>query len=342
MPDAVRAGHLRPNDPNYVPPRPRITPIISPIMSDALTRLRREVHVESDPSFAAHGWRPPKEVRLEGNDLQFSRELDAGRVLFPRDGLLTRFVRLEHAPARDIEGFARQWGRLYLCAHGLPWTHRYRFPAMRIPLNVFLPPADADRPPEPVPPDPAADPPPAWWPTHDLDELRMRTEHSWGDSEPLEGWRHLAGRMAGVFEAAAVLDADDEPSASTWERSGGPLGWKVVQTFHWRGPALREYLCVLVSQLIALTAPTISLTPSGLAIGGGLAPTLAMQLALAIAREDTDFLPCMEPGCTNPASHPRRGATPYCGYHLNHGVRRRDELRRRREREREKAQERSG
>ena len=307
-------------------------------MSEALSRLRREQHLGVDPSYAAHGWRPPKAVWSEGDDLHFSREADAERVLFPRDGLLTRFVRLEHASAGDIKAFAQEWGRLHLCAHGLPYTHRYRLPAMRIPPNVYLPPEDADQPPEPVPPDPAADPPPDWWPTSDMDELRMRTEHSWGDSEPLEGWRYLAGRMAGTFEAAALLDADDEPPSTTWERAGGPLAWTVVQTFGWRGPALREYLYFLVNGLVALTAPVISLTPSGLAIGGGLAPALAMQLALAIAREDTDFLPCSETACTNPARHPRRGATPYCGFHLDHGVRKRDEQRRRRERKRRERQ----
>jgi hypothetical protein len=142
--------------------------------------------------------------------------------------------------------------------------------------------------------------------------------------------------MAGTLEAAALLDTGVEPSAVTWERAGGSVTWMVIERFGWREPSvLRTLLLSLVNEFLALCAPLIRIGSSGLAIGGdGLASALAMQLALAVAREDTDFLPCREPGCTNPAQQPRRGATPYCGYHLDHGVRRRDELRRRRERKR--------
>ena len=308
-------------------------------MSGQSPNLRQKAHLESGPAFTAHGWHPPKDVHLDGDQLRFSRELDGARTLLPRDGLLSAFVRLELASPQDIETFARDWGRLHLCAHGLPHTHHLYKPGWRIPPETYLPPEDADRPPEVVPPDPAADPPPDWWPTDDADEVRQRTQHSWGDAEPLEGWRYLAGRMAGTLEAAALLDTGVEPSAVTWERAGGSVTWMVIERFDLRAPTLlRNLLLSLVNEFLALCAPLIRIGSSGLAIGGdGLASALAMQLALAVAREDTDFLPCGEPGCTNSARRPRRGATPYCGYHLDHGVRRRDELRRRRERDRQRA-----
>jgi hypothetical protein len=41
---------------------------------------------------------------------------------------------------------------------------------------------------------------------------------------------------------------------------------------------------------------------------------------------------CSEPGCTNSANRPRKGATPYCGDHLGKGVRNRDVQRRHRSR----------
>jgi hypothetical protein len=272
-------------------------------------------------------------VRLDGSHLRFSRQLDEQRLLLPRDGLLTRFVGLELAAATDIEDFARDWGPLHLCAHGLPYTHRLYKLHMRIPPSAYLPPEDADQPPE-LPP-PMADPVPDWWATADADERRQRTEHSWGDTEPLAGWRYLAGRMAGTYEAAALLDMKVAPSAATWERAGGLAVWMVIERFNVLDlPVLRGFLFSLVNEMLALTAPAIMIGPSGLAFGGGgLASALAMQLAVAVAREDTDFLPCMEPGCTSRARHPRRGATPYCDYHLDHGVRRRDELRRHRERQ---------
>ncbi|HYN69318.1 MAG TPA: hypothetical protein VEX41_03810 [Candidatus Eisenbacteria bacterium] len=307
-------------------------------MFETVGRLRREALLDVDPAFTAHGWHPPIETWLDGHDLHFSRELDASRTLLPTEGLLTTFVRLELAPAEDVELFARNWGRLHLCAHALPYTHSLYRPGLRIPPGTYLPPDDADRPPEPVPPDTAADPPPDWWPTADRDVVRQRTQHSWGDSEPLAGWRYLAGQMAGVLQVAALLDTGVSPSAATWERAGGPMAWLLVERFDWHTePALRTLLLSLVNELLALCAPVIRIAPTGLAIGGdGLSSALAMQLALAVAREETDFLPCREPGCTNPALRPRRGATPYCGFHLAHGVRRRDELRRHRERERER------
>jgi hypothetical protein len=302
-------------------------------MSGVLPRLRRQAHLAEDPPFAAGGWYPQMDVRLDGSHLRFSRELDHHRLLLPRDGLLTRFVGLELAAAADIEDFARDWGALHLCAHGLPYTHGLYRPHMRIPPSTYLPPEDADQPPE-LPP-PMADPVPDWWATADADERRQRTEHSWGDTEPLAGWRFLAGRMAGTYEAAALLDMKVTPSASTWERAGGPTVWMVIERFNILDlPVLRGFLFSLVNEMLTLTAPAIMIGPSGLAFGGGgLASALAMQLAVAVAREDTDFLPCMEPGCTSRARHPRRGATPYCDYHLDHGVRRRDELRRHRERQ---------
>jgi len=306
-------------------------------MSRKSPNLRQKAGLDSDPAFTAHGWHPPKAVHLDGYQLRFSRELEGTRTLLPLDGLLTGFARLELAPAQDIERFARRWGRLHLCAHGLPYTHRLYKPGLRIPSPLYETPTDADRSPEVVPPDPAADPPPDWWPAADADELRQRTEHSWSDTEPLAGWRYLAGRMAGTLEAAALLDTDDVPPAATWQRAGGPVTRLLVEHEEWNAPSvLRGLLLSLVNELLAVCAPVVRVAPSGLAMGGdGLASALAMQLALAVTREEMAFLPCREPNCGRRAMRPRRGATPYCGYHLDLGVRRRDELRRRRQRDRD-------
>jgi len=64
-------------------------------------------------------------------------------------------------------------------------------------------------------------------------------------------------------------------------------------------------------------------TPRILFDGTGLAGGLASMLLLAAARAEV-VLPCAEPGCTALAKPARRGAKPYCAYHLGRGVRSRD------------------
>ncbi|MBA3877397.1 MAG: hypothetical protein C0498_10735 [Anaerolinea sp.] len=298
-------------------------------MHDAMRRLRREALLDVDAPFPSDGWLAPSEVSLDGDALRFSAE-SSPRRRFPADGMLTAFLRLELAAPAEIAAFAREWGRLHLCTHGLPHTHRLHLPGMRIPSSTYLPPLVAQ---------------PGSSLAAELQDLGMDEDLPypervlaardwWGDAEPLAGWRFLAGRMAGVYEAAAVLDIGESPSASTWERAGGPETLMVIERFEIRDPsALRGFVLGLVNGLLALTMPAIRLVPSGLTVGGdGLAAALAVQLTMGVARQDTDFLPCMEAGCTFRARRPRRGATPYCEFHLSHGVRRRDEQRRRRER----------
>jgi hypothetical protein len=68
-------------------------------------------------------WRRPRAVEVRGDRLTWTPVAAVGERVRPGPGLLERFVALDRAPAVAIERYARQWGPLWLCEHGLPWEH---------------------------------------------------------------------------------------------------------------------------------------------------------------------------------------------------------------------------
>jgi hypothetical protein len=82
------------------------------------------------------GWRVPASVELEGHRLRW-REVDGdrlGRVIRVKPGLVEAFMRLADADPEDIRDFARRWGVLMICEHGIPAGHSWP----RVPLTDAL------------------------------------------------------------------------------------------------------------------------------------------------------------------------------------------------------------
>jgi hypothetical protein len=71
------------------------------------------------------GWRVPAVVELEGTHLRWSfcDGDQLGKVISPRPGLLEAFVALVDASPEAIRDYARKWGVLWICDHGVPAGH---------------------------------------------------------------------------------------------------------------------------------------------------------------------------------------------------------------------------
>jgi hypothetical protein len=147
--------------------------------------------------------------------------------------------------------------------------------------------------------------------------------------------------MRAVLEAATLIRLRQPVPLDVWDRAGGRVVGLYAKRFGVSDPRLLHGLALQLANVqVAIAAPRLSVEFTsaksdviGLNVGGsGLPVAVAVQLALAVGDIRTDFLFCSEPGCTNPANRPRKGATPYCGEHLGRGVRNRDAQRRHRSR----------
>src|SRR5687768_9712967 len=70
-------------------------------------------------------WNKPSVVNVEGESLVYSArglivQPDPKHPFEPLDS----FIRLEGTESKEIAGFARKWGVLGICEHGLPSTHQ--------------------------------------------------------------------------------------------------------------------------------------------------------------------------------------------------------------------------
>jgi hypothetical protein len=65
----------------------------------------------------------PARVELDGNDLVWVEATSGGTRVEPGRGLLERFIELSDSSGEAILQYARRWGVLCLCSHGLPMTH---------------------------------------------------------------------------------------------------------------------------------------------------------------------------------------------------------------------------
>src|SRR5579872_3295266 len=79
-------------------------------------------------------WLVPDAIELQGDRLCWRLTKEARNVLGyeeasarrgPGPGLLERFVALADAPADEIVRYARQWGVLAICEHGVPACHSH-------------------------------------------------------------------------------------------------------------------------------------------------------------------------------------------------------------------------
>jgi hypothetical protein len=96
------------------------------------------------------------------------------RAVPPGPTLLEEFVRLADGPDMAIANYARKWGVLGICRHGLPRTHRRTAVGTHSDCNLLLYESDSNFP----------------------DQM------GW---EPLEAWRDFALKAQSILDVAAVL-----------------------------------------------------------------------------------------------------------------------------------------
>lgn len=225
-------------------------------------------------------------------------------------GLLTAFAKLEERDPEAFLAFARSWGLLELCHHGLPASHNpptfppheaagLRWTALSA-LEAGLPEVTRSILEKA--------------PTGSLDAHCGRA-----GPEPVERWRLFSRQASALMRIAARLHRDEEPPAEDWrivyESSAREAPW-------WRrGVGLERFkLGNVVTEWLRLgnVRPVAVWHTDGeggvrleMAVGG-LFGAIARELAFLIARVD-GFEPCAECGrFFTPKRRPVAGRRSFC------------------------------
>jgi hypothetical protein len=130
---------------------------------------------------AATSWRVPIGVHLDGDRLVWPEHRWVERAGEDCDErFLLRFANLADAKDEEILQFARKWGVLELCAHGLPATHQ----PLRLPMTRWKPPAPCEG---------------------------QRRVHGGVElcAEPLDSWRYFAGQASALLLLLSDLRRGD-------------------------------------------------------------------------------------------------------------------------------------
>src|SRR5688572_7948120 len=87
----------------------------------------RTIDGELDRPFVTAGWWLPSAVELHGTRLVWAGQ---SRIAHPGPGMFEGFLALGTKTVRDedIAKYARRWGILRICRHGLPFGHIYPRP----------------------------------------------------------------------------------------------------------------------------------------------------------------------------------------------------------------------
>lgn len=153
--------------------------------------------LERDGSWSS--WNVPQ-VRLDADRLHW--KLGPTKKARPGEGLLEGFLVLSDDRSGDrIARFARRWGVLAICEHGLPYTHNA----------------------------------PYWddeWDTQHVGDdfcLPLGIEHidEGGEAwEPLSAWRRLAETLQALLAIAVALQQDERPTRAGWQKIRA--GWERI------------------------------------------------------------------------------------------------------------------
>ena len=148
------------------------------------------------------GWDVPKPIELQDKALRWGSGPNPKyeRVRLPLAKVLTDFTGLAQADDLRVLKFARRWGPLKLCEHGVPHCH-----------------------------------PPFYWPTASIapppgDFHQCYVQGTWEGCpwEPVEAWRTWARRAQATLQAAAHLHQRTLPDTATWrivcDTEGMPTG----------------------------------------------------------------------------------------------------------------------
>jgi hypothetical protein len=267
--------------------------------------------------FTADSWIVPNVVEREGKKLLWRATAGEEKRVHPGRELIEDFIRLHDASLDQIVKYAKRWGALGLCSHGLPANHSYPSFVSKVEDLPYIC--------EPVP-------------------AKQRSGYS---EEPLEKWCAFSKQAYGLLNIAARLHKNELVEPKDWEFIF-PV-FAVPSAIGSRAEALqseRHRVAYVVQRWLSLGAVRPRFTWEGLTptfeLGGptvkgtGLFGALAVQLLLIISRIDGLAL-CS--GCAIPYIPPKRpqaGRRNYCLECQNNGIPMRHAMRDRRAREKDK------
>ena len=254
----------------------------------------------------------PNDVELEGEWLCWGWGVDPLQWTTRRPGphILRDFVRLADGDGPTIRAYARRWGILGICEHGLPSSHL----------------GNEDGTPRCRP-------------------LSRREDPAWrfDGREPLERWRHFARQARAILNLAASLHTDQPGQPEDWQvvvqHRKQPVPW-------WRPSVEAEWILLssVVQEWIRIgdVRPVMARGPTqgrqvefGSSAGGTrLFGTLACQLLFTIARVTGVAVCSACAAIYTPTRRPRPDQRRYCQSCRAGGVPQRDAQRDRQRRRR--------
>ena len=254
----------------------------------------------------------PSDVELEEDWLCWGWSVDVRQWTTRRPGprILSDFVRLANGDGPQIRAYARQWGILGICKHGLPSSHAGNEGGI-----------------------PCCQP------------LDRREDPAWcfDGWEPLERWRHFARQAQAMLNLAARLHTDQPRQPEDWQ----VVVHHPTQPVPWWHPSV-EAEWILLSHVVGAwiqigdVRPVMARGPTqgrhvefgSSAAGPRLFGTLACQLLFTITRE-TGVAVCSECAAIyTPTRQPRPDQRRYCRSCRADGVPQRDAQRDRQRRRR--------
>ena len=239
--------------------------------------------------FTADSWIAPNIVEREGEKLLWRATPGKEKRVHPGRELIEDFIRLHDSPPDQIVKYAKRWGVLGLCSHGLPASHS--FPSFVSKIEVC----------EPVP-------------------AKRGSGYS---EESLEKWRDFSKQADGLLNIAAQVHKGLRVRPEDWEVVFPLFATPSTTETHFEAlQPERHRIAYVVQRWLALGAVRPRFTWEGLTptfeLGGptdkgaGLFGALAVQLLLIISCID-GLAHCS--GCGKPyipSKRPQADRRSYC------------------------------
>jgi hypothetical protein len=194
---------------------------------DSEGRLTRPLQTER--------WRVPAVVELDGTDLRWDYRDGRhpghriGKMISPHPKLLEAFTALVGAEPETIRDYARKWGVLLICDHGVPGGHS----APRLPLSDVM---------------------------NGTTDVRGCRPRGWPDCrEPLAAWHRLAREASSILNVVASLQEKRPARRGDWQMvvariyhgADGGDPWLDELNQPENAPAAQEYIEESVNRWLA-------------------------------------------------------------------------------------------
>lgn len=156
-------------------------------------------------SVSTDEWTVPDAIELDGQKLAWTTRVGPPRFVEPHKGLLEEFIHLSDAHPERIRDYARRWGILRICVHGLPASHNPIAPWSAEPWQLVSLDSHGSV---------------LWRPSLGESQCRptssdLLTAKEWM-YEPLDSWRNLAALAKKLLNIAANLYSGKAGSPADW------------------------------------------------------------------------------------------------------------------------------